>query len=104
MSWRRCKTAPKVRDGRVQYQNNWRPTPDNDGHPQVSISRSRPGTGYRHALRCSDIYTFVHLLPDWDRLKTGLNQILLAAGSETTLGWHRRGTVAVCALARDLTL
>src|SRR5262249_6302388 len=81
-----------------------RPTPNNYGSPQVTISRLRPGTGYRHVLRCDDVYAFVHLLPDWDRLRTNLNQILLVAGSPTLFGWHRPGTVAVCALPRHLQL
>ncbi|HYT90433.1 MAG TPA: hypothetical protein VEL76_17135 [Gemmataceae bacterium] len=104
MSWQRRKTAPKVRDGRVQRKNNWRPTPDNYGQPQVSIARLRPGRGYRHVLRCADVYTFVHLLPDWDSLKTSLNQILLVAGSNTIQGWFRPGKVAVCALPSNLEL
>jgi hypothetical protein len=102
MSWRRTKTAPGVRDGRTLHKNNWRPTPDNYGQPQVTISRLRPGTGYRHVLRCSDVYTFVHLLPDWARLKTRLNQILLAPGESRLQGWFRPGTVAICAMHRDL--
>jgi hypothetical protein len=101
MSWRRCKTAPQVRDGRVQRKNNWRPTPDYFGEPQVDISRLRPGTGFRHFVRCSDVYSFVHLLPDWGKLRTRLNQILLIAGSNSIFGWHRPGKVAICALPRD---
>jgi hypothetical protein len=104
MSWRRCKTAPRVRDGRVQHKNNWHPTPDNFGLRQVSIERCRPGRGYRHVLRCSDVYTFVGLLPVWDQLSTRLNQILLAPGSPIRLGWFRRGIVAVCAMPHNLVV
>src|SRR5262249_18052046 len=50
------------------------------------------------------IYTFLRLLPDRQRLTTRLNRILLAAGEATTLGWFRRGVVAVCALPRNLEL
>ncbi len=102
MSWLRRKTAPKVRDGRVQHKNNWRPTPDNYGLPQVSIERCRPGRGYRHVLCCADVYTFIHLLPCWSQVVGRLNRILLAAGSPTTLGWFRRGIVAVCAMPGNL--
>src|SRR5437016_4912059 len=88
-------SVSRISDGRVQWKNNWRPTPDNFGRPQVSIERCRPGRGHRHVLRCADVYTFIHLLPAWDELSGSLNRILLAPGSETSLGWFRRGTVAV---------
>jgi hypothetical protein len=100
----RRKTAPGVRDGRVRHKNNWRPTPDNYGLRQVSIERCRPGRGYRHVLRCADVYTFLQLLPAWDSLSRRLNRILLDGGNDTTLGWFHRGVVAVCAMRHDLTV
>jgi hypothetical protein len=104
MSWRRRKTAPRVRDGQVQHKNNWQPTSDHSGLRQVRIERRPPGCGYRHVLRRADICAFLQLLHCWAHLSRRLNRILLGGGNDTTLGWFSRGVVAVCAMPRNLTL
>jgi hypothetical protein len=88
----------------VQRKNNWAETPDYDITPQPRpfIDRQRPGAGYRHLLLKRDIDRFVELLADWEELSQGLNAIVLAPGDPGTLGWHRRGIVAVCAWDREL--
>ncbi len=100
------KTAPKVRGGKVQRKNRWSPTPtcENTPQPRPLVHRRKPGTGYRHLLRRSDIERFMGLLPDWPELSRGLNAIVLAPGDPSTCGWHRPGVVAICAWQRDLNL
>ena len=98
------KSAPAVRSGRVCSRNNWAQTPDYDITPQPRpfIDRQRPGAGYRHLLLRRDVQRFVELLPNWPTLSEGLNAIVLAPGSDSLMGWHRPGVVAVCAWERDL--
>src|SRR5262245_25793183 len=100
------RTAPKVRDGKTQRKNRWRPTPNYYNTPQerTVIDRCRPGPGYRHALKKRDVERFVPLLPDWRELSVGLNAIVLASGRSDCDGWHRPGIVAVCAWEIDQTI
>jgi hypothetical protein len=101
----RNKTTPRVKDGAVQKKQNWEQStsyfyaPDRSA---VVIDRQRPGVGYRHVLRTTDIYQFLDILPDWEHLAVGLNAIVLASGEEGTNGWHTPGVVAVCAWEEDL--
>jgi hypothetical protein len=98
------KSAPGVRNGRVQPKNRWSETPDYDITPQARpfIDRQRPGAGYRHLLFKRDIERFLAILPNWEELSQGLNAIVLAPGQYNTLGWHRPGLVAVCAWPRKI--
>lgn len=94
------KSAPKVNGGRVQTKNNWNRSPDYYTTPlprMVVIDRKRPGVGYRHALTTRDIYRFLEILPDWDKLAVGLNAIVLAPGEQDSDGYHIPGVVHVCA-------
>src|SRR5687768_10613576 len=92
------KTAPCVRQGKVQRKNRWTLTPDcYTERPEPIIERQKPGFGYRHILRKEDIRRFIRLLPNWRGLSQGLNAIVLASGSSQYDGWHRPGVVAVCA-------
>jgi hypothetical protein len=99
------KSAPQVVKGRVQKKNNWSQSADYYQAPQprmVVIDRKRPGEGYRHFLNKSDIYRFLELLPDWDRLAVGLNAIVLAPGEWDTAGYHVPGVVHICAWDTEL--
>lgn len=100
------KTAPKVRDGKVQRKNRWSRTPDCYNTPQSRplVHRRKPGAGYRHLLRERDIERFIGLLPDWPELSRGLSAIVLAPGDPDTCGRHRPGVVEICAWERDLNL
>lgn len=92
------KSAPKVRDGKVQKKNRWELSPHytiNQGKPE--IAREKPGPKAKHFLRIADIETFIGLLPNWDTLSVGLKAIVLSAAEEGCLGWHSPGIVAVCA-------
>jgi hypothetical protein len=98
------KTAPKVKHGRVQKKNNWAPQRDSVflAGTAIAFLRRRPGPGYRHLLRASDIERFIALLPDWDELATGLQVVILDAGEWDTGGWHDSGAIGICAWNRDL--
>lgn len=91
------KSAPAVKNGRVQKKNNWEATPNQYRHarPFPVINRERPGAGYRHLLLRRDIEAFIELLPDWAEVSRGLNAIVLAWGEDDREGWHRPGIVAV---------
>lgn len=97
------RTAPRVRNGRVQKKNRTQLTPrlpqSFDG---PCIDRGKPGSGYRHVLLKRDVTRFIKLLPDWNTLSVGLRAILIAPGERNLHGWHRPGIVAVCAWYRDL--
>jgi hypothetical protein len=98
------KTAPKVRDGKVQRKNRWRETPNcyNSEQPEPVIDRQRPGWGYRHLVRKEDLRRFIRLIPNWNEISIGLNVLILARGNEGYMGWHRRGLVALCGWNRNI--
>jgi hypothetical protein len=98
------KTAPRVKDGRVQRKNRWQRTPNyfTEAMPSLVVDRRRPGRGYRHVARKDDIRRFVQLLPEWEEISKGLNAIVLDSGNTTCLGWHRPGVVAICAWETEL--
>ena len=88
------RTAPAVRDGRVAKKNNW--TESRALDPSVvEIVRRRPNAGYRHLLTKADVAKFLALLPEWDDLAIGLNQVILGAGDDEAMGWHQPGIVAI---------
>jgi hypothetical protein len=99
------KTAPAVRDGRVQKKNNHERTPSYWTVRQVVpvIDRERPGPGHRHLLRRPDIERFLDLLPDADAILVGLDAILLARASSSSDGWYHDGVVGLTAWPRELT-
>jgi hypothetical protein len=96
------KSAPKVRNGRVQKKNRWDLSPSYYSHAELwpVIDRKRPGRG-RHLLRKADVERFLQLLPDWPELSRGLNAIVLAP-FERSMGYHTPGVVHLCAWERDL--
>jgi hypothetical protein len=99
------KTAPRVRGGKVQKKNNWKPARDDYSRvhqPWPVIDRRRPGAGYTHVLRRADVARFLQLLPGWDKLESGLDAIVLAPGEWNTEGWYQSGVVAICAWEKGL--
>ena len=76
------RTAPRVRNGRVQVNSRWEDTPSYITHlpDRPVIDRRHPGKGYRHLLKKRDVLRFLSLLPDRRRLTTGLRAIVLAPG------------------------
>jgi hypothetical protein len=98
------RTAPGVRNGRVQKKNRWEKTPNymTSAMPSLVVDRRRPGIGYRHVVRIPDVWRFVELIPDWDKLRIGLDAIVLDSGGDGRMGWCGQGVVAVCAWEEDL--
>jgi len=98
------KTAPKVRDGRVQKKNRHAPTPTywNQWQAVPVIDKERAGRGYQHLLSKKDILAFIEILPDWNDFAVRLDAVLLAKGEFNVGGWYVDGIVAVCAWENDL--
>src|SRR5688572_18430722 len=97
------KVAPQVIHRKVRLRHGTRGArPDAALMSPVPVVRQRPGAGFRHILRASQVRSFLAILPDWDLLSRDLDRIVLAAGSDLRDGWHRSGTVAVCAWPRTL--
>jgi len=100
------RTAPKVRDGKVQNKNRWDWSTNytNCRQPTLVYDRRNPGAGYRHLVRPADVKQFVESLPEWNVLREGLDAVVLAEGDPDCLGWHRTGVVALNAWERDYVL
>jgi hypothetical protein len=97
------KTAPKVRDGRVQKKNRHAPTRLNS----LSVGLERPQPGLRHVTTRQDIWKFIRLLPDWKRVSTDLDLIYLAADSDDDDGWYeypQHPSIALSAWPEDLIM
>ena len=91
------KTAPKVIFGQVQRQNRWHASAhDYSQTHQIRIERDPAPPGHRHLVSPPDVSAFLALLPDWRELSIGLRRVVLSDDVEC-FGWHRPGTVAVCA-------
>jgi hypothetical protein len=95
----------RVRDGRVQRKNRTARSPNclTDETPSLVVARQKPGYGYRHVASQADVRKFLSLLPTWQELTAGLNTIVLAAGSNSAMGWYRPGVVAICAWEWDVS-
>lgn len=98
------KTDPKVVGGKTRKKNNWATTvaraflsPD-----EIFVERRDPGKGYKHVVSRRQVIDFLNLLPDWSEISQGLRGVVLARGGQGCDGWHRPGTVALCAWEQDL--
>lgn len=93
------KSTPQVQGGKVQKKNDWGLTPNYYSHAQrdVIIDRKRPGAGYRHLLKQSDIRSFIGILPGWGEMSVGLDAVVLAPGEPGLFGYHTPGVVHLCA-------
>lgn len=98
------KTAPGVKDGRVQKKNRHAPTPSYWNTPQAElvVDRERPGRGHRHLLRKQHIREFACIVPEWDRLADGLDAIVLAGARPGLDGWYENRVVCICAWDKDI--
>lgn len=96
------KDAPRVKTGRRRH--HFEPTVDAAALPgtHVLFERRRPGPGYRHVLRKSDIQRFIGLLPDWDELSHGLEGIVLMPGDPRYEGMCFETWIGVFAWTREL--
>jgi hypothetical protein len=94
----------RVRDGRVQKKNNWRPDLGDYRvwqQDEIQLDRRPAGKGFRHLLTIGQLRDFVELLPDWQEVAVGLDAIVLDEGQDC-MGWHDDGVVAVCAWEQEL--
>ena len=101
----RRRTAPKVKDGQVQYKNNW--TRDRDDYhawrqSEIKLDRRPPGDGYRHLLTIDQLRRAIALLPGWEEMAGGLDAVVLDTHDDDVMGWHYDGVIAICAWRRDL--
>src|SRR5690349_4958563 len=98
------RTATKVKDGRVQRKDRHRPT----GHDGYVLDREAPGRGFRHVVSKRDVQAFIDIIPDWPRLSTRLERIVLACGCDQSDGAHsfydrqETGTIFLNARREDL--
>lgn len=101
---RRRRSAPKVRNGKVQKKNRWQRTPNcyNVIQPEPVIDRRRPGEGYRHVVSKRDMQRFIPLIPDWSQIARGLDVVVIDNGGNGCMGWFRPTFVAICAWEREL--
>lgn len=91
------KTAPKVRGGKVQRKNPRDVEASSHSGP-LRIRTDVPRWPNRHVLREEDIQKFIGILPDWEELSRGLEEVVLADRDEEDVdGWYLSGTVAICA-------
>jgi hypothetical protein len=97
------KSAPKVRNGRVQKKNNWDISSCFcDTILCECILRKKPGKGYRHLLTRSDVWRFLQLLPHREQVLEGLEAIVLAPGDPDIFGYHVPGKISICAWPEEL--
>jgi hypothetical protein len=98
------RTATRVRDGRVQKKNNWRPDRgDYRAVPQdeIRLERRRPAEGHRHLVTVAQLRAFLGLLPDWEEAAIGLRAVVLDSDTDC-YGWYQSGVVALCNWEQDL--
>jgi hypothetical protein len=98
------RTAPRVRDGRVEKKNNWRPSRGNYRalrQDEIVLDRRKPADGHRHLVTTTRLRTFLSMLPDWDEVAIGLRAIVLDSDTDS-YGWYRAGVVAICNWEREL--
>src|SRR5687767_7191864 len=89
------KTTPRVKDGRVQRKNHRDVPLPRPGVPALRVEPPRPG--FRHTITEPELRRFVALLPDWDDLSVGLEEIVLVDREDGLDGWYEQGSVYVCA-------
>ena len=77
------RSAPKVRNGKVQRKNRHIPTT----HRGYIIDRRPPGKGYTHLLSKKNLQDFIDIVPDWHIYSERLERIVLASG-DTCDGYH----------------
>jgi hypothetical protein len=100
------KTATKVKNGRVQKKNRTAKTPSywNTYQDDIQIDIEKPGKGYKHFLKKSDIKKFLEILPEKEILYKELDAVVLAEGGYSCNGWYKNGVICICAWEKDMTV
>jgi hypothetical protein len=102
------KSAPDVRNGRVQKKNNhlahpglFFRVPENE----IPVLHERPGPGYRHVLTTGNVIHFLEILPPaLSELLDGVRAIVLAPGEPGLFGRYKHtGVISLHAWPRGLT-
>ena len=98
------KTTPQVKLGQVQRKNRWELTPNYYNTPQIYpvFDKERPGQGYRHLIKKKDLFDFIEILPEWKTISIGLNAVVLSAGDDSCMGWHKYGVVGITAWEKQI--
>ncbi|MGD9161653.1 MAG: hypothetical protein PVG39_24800 [Desulfobacteraceae bacterium] len=98
------KTTPQVKLGQVQRKNRWELTPNYYNTPQKYpvFDKEKPGRGYKHLIKKSDLYKFIEILPAWETLSIGLNAVVLSEGDVNCMGWHNHGVVGITAWEKQI--
>jgi hypothetical protein len=87
------RTATKVVNGKVQRKNRSQLT----SCSQTVIDRQSAGPGYCHVLSKRDLYAFIDLIPDWNKLSQRLERIILASpdpGDDASLQFYYRNNTS----------
>jgi len=100
------KSAPKVKNGRVQKKNRHELTPNywNTRQHTVQIDVEKPGKGCKHFLKKRDIVKFLGLLPNWEEVSVGLDAVVLATVEAGCDGWYSNGVIGICAWDQNKTI
>lgn len=98
------KSAPGVRDGRVQKKNRHTLSPDIYVHEfdSLVVKRLRPSKGYYHAVSPTDVREFIRLIPDWESASEGIKAVVLTPGGDWAYGrYHNAGIIKLDAWPRN---
>ncbi len=98
------KTAPKVKDGKVQKKNRHTKTPNywNTRQDEIQVDIEKPGRGYKHFLKKRDIIRFLEILPNREEIDTEFDAVLLSQGEYSCDGWYRKRIVGICAWEKEM--
>lgn len=100
------KTAPRVRDGRVQKKNRWERTEDPDdkllSRLGITFETRSPGPGQRHVVTEIDVQRFVRCIPDWEAHAAGLRAIVLDDREDCLGEYDPRGFIYLSSWEEDL--
>jgi hypothetical protein len=98
------KSAPKVKNGRVQKKNNHQLTVRRG----FVIHRYSPRKGFRHLVTKQDVLDFIELIPDHDQHLRGVREIRLSEGDDRADGYYqgfgreRSGVIQIEAWRKEL--
>ena len=98
------RSAPKVRDGKVQRKNRHVPTRLNS----LSVGLSRAESGYRHVTSKEDVWKFLRLIPHWKQVSSDLDLIYLTSWGDTDYdgyyAWPRWPKIVLAPWPADLVM
>lgn len=89
------KSAPGVKDGKVQKKNRHALSPDIYEHEfdSLVVKRLRPSKGYYHAVSPTDVRRFIALIPDWAEASEGIKAIVFTPGGDWAYGRYNNAGI-----------